>query len=238
MGGRQRTGWVARAWRLAAGRARLARAAALSRAMAVAGAAALAAGMAPASAATAPGLPASAAPVAAACPALLDHVFPDLITGKPVSLCQFRGKVLMVVNTASECGFTPQYEQLEALHRKLSGRGLVIVGFPSNDFQQERGSSREIAEFCKLNYGVSFPMFEPVAVSGRRANPFHAELAKRSGTAPGWNFHKYVVDRSGSQVQSFPTVMRPDDPKLVREIERLLVQAAVPGPAPGADRGR
>jgi glutathione peroxidase len=106
----------------------------------------------------------------------------------------------------------------------------VIVGFPSNDFQQERGSSRDIAEFCKLNYGVSFPMFEPTGVSGRRANPFHAELTRRSGTPPGWNFHKYVVDRSGSRVQSFPTAMRPDDPNLVREIERLLAQA------PGAGR--
>lgn len=160
-----------------------------------------------------------------ACPSLLDHVFPDLITGKPVSLCQFRGKVLLVVNTASECGFTPQYEQLEAMHRKLSPRGLVIVGFPSNDFQQERGSSREIAEFCKLNYGVSFPMFEPSGVSGRRANPFYAELSRRSGTPPGWNFHKYLVDRGGDRVQSFPTAMRPDDPKLVREIERLLANA-------------
>ncbi|MFN8894443.1 MAG: glutathione peroxidase [Betaproteobacteria bacterium] len=164
-----------------------------------------------------------------ACPSLLDHAFPDLISGKPISLCQFRGKVLRVVNTASECGFTPQYEQLEALHRKLSPRGLVVVGFPSNDFQQERGSNREIAEFCKLNYGVSFPMMEPTAVSGRKANPFHAELTRRSGTAPGWNFHKYLVDRSGNRVQSFPTAMRPDDPKLVREIERLLAQAPAPG---------
>jgi len=175
-------------------------------------------------------VPAPLGPAAGAnCPPLLDHAFPELVSGKPVSLCQFRGKVLLVVNTASECGFTPQYEQLEAMHRKLSARGLVIVGFPSNDFRQERGSSREIAEFCKLNYGVSFPMFEPSGVSGRNANPFHAQLAARSGTPPGWNFHKYLVDRSGSRVQSFPTAMRPDDPKLVREIERLLGQGAGPG---------
>ncbi|MBY0440050.1 MAG: glutathione peroxidase, partial [Burkholderiales bacterium] len=135
---------------------------------------ALSAGAAPPSwAAASPGASSPVAPSVKACPSLLDHVFPDLITGKPVSMCQFRGKVLLVVNTASECGFTPQYEQLEAMHRKLSPRGLVIVGFPSNDFQQERGSSREIAEFCKLNYGVSFPMFEPSGVSGRRANPFY-----------------------------------------------------------------
>jgi glutathione peroxidase len=177
---------------------------------------------------TSAAVPATAAP--SGCPALLDHVFPELVSPKPVSLCQFRGKVLMVVNTASECGFTPQYEQLEALHRKLSARGLVIVGFPSNDFgQQERGSNKAIADFCKLNYGVSFPMFERTEVTGPRANPFHAQLARRSGTAPGWNFHKYVVDRSGNRVLSFATTTRPDDPKLVRELERLLAEPSRPG---------
>jgi glutathione peroxidase len=159
---------------------------------------------------------------------MLDHVFPELVSGKPMSLCRFQGRVLMVVNTASECGFTPQFEQLEAMHRRFSARGLVIVGFPSNDFRQERGSSREIAEFCKVNYGVTFPMFEPSVVSGPKANPFHTLLAKHSGTPPGWNFHKYLIDRNGRQVQSFPTVMRPDDPRLVREIERLLAQGGGP----------
>lgn len=164
------------------------------------------------------------------CPALLDHSFPELITGKPVSLCEYRGRVVLVVNTASECGFTPQYEQLEAVHRKLSGRGLVIVGFPSNDFgQQERGSSREIAEFCRLNYGVSFPMFERTMVAGSKANAFYRQLARRSGAAPGWNFHKYLIDRSGNRVSSFDTTMRPDDPRLVREIERLLAESPKSG---------
>ncbi len=211
-GGAGRVGWRARAL--------------------VAGLVAALAGPAAAAAPAASPVPGPATPgaTASACPALLDHVFPELVSGKPVSLCQFRGKVLMVVNTASECGFTPQYEQLEALHRKLSARGLVIVGFPSNDFgQQERGSNREIAEFCKLNYGVSFPMFERTEVTGRRAHPFYAQLARRSGSSPGWNFHKYVVDRSGSRVQSFPTTLRPDDPKLVREIERLLAEPARSG---------
>jgi len=189
------------------------------------------------------------APVDAAdhgCPALLDHSFPELLTGKPVSLCEYRGRVLLVVNTASACGFTPQYEQLEAIHRKLSGRGLVIVGFPSNDFgQQERGSSREIAEFCKVNYGVSFPMFERTIVAGSKANVFYRQLADRSGTAPGWNFHKYLIDRSGNRVTSFDTTMRPDDPRLVREIERLLSESPKSaGSAPvgsvtgGSARGR
>ena len=194
----------------------------------------IAAGASPAPAAGASAAGAAAPAVAqagtAVCPALLDHAFPELVSGKPVSLCQYRGKVLMVVNTASECGFTPQYEQLEALHRRLAPRGLVIVGFPSNDFgQQERASNKAIADFCKLNYGVSFPMFERTEVTGPRANPFHAQLARRSGTAPGWNFHKYVVDRSGNRVQSFATTTRPDDPKLVRELERLLAEPSRPG---------
>ncbi|MBC7781629.1 MAG: glutathione peroxidase [Proteobacteria bacterium] len=161
----------------------------------------------------------------AACPALLDHVFPDLLTGKPTSLCQHRGDVVMVVNTASQCGFTPQYAQLEAVHRKLSGRGLRIVGFPSNDFgQQETGTSKDIADFCKLNFGVSFTMFERTEVSGRKANPFYAQLAQRSGVRPGWNFHKYLIDRAGTRVQSFDSAVAPDDPKLLREIERLLAE--------------
>ena len=194
----------------------------------------IAAGAHPAWAATAaaavPAAPPAALAGAAVCPALLDHAFPELVSGKPVSLCQYRGKVLMVVNTASECGFTPQYEQLEALHRRLAPRGLVIVGFPSNDFgQQERSSNKAIADFCKLNYGVSFPMFERTEVVGPRANPFHAQLARRSGAAPGWNFHKYVVDRSGNRVQSFTTTIRPDDPKLVRELERMLAEPYRPG---------
>ena len=194
----------------------------------------IAAGASPAPAARAaaagPAAPAVALAGAAVCPALLDHAFPELVSGKPVSLCQYRGKVLMVVNTASECGFTPQYEQLEALHRRLAPRGLVIVGFPSNDFgQQERASNKAIADFCKLNYGVSFPMFERTEVTGPRANPFHAQLARRSGTAPGWNFHKYVIDRGGNRVQSFATTTRPDDPKLVRELERLLAEPSRPG---------
>lgn len=138
-----------------------------------------------AAAAAVPAAPAAPVAAAVACPALLDFTFPELVSGKPVSLCQYRGKVLMVVNTASECGFTPQYEQLEALYRRLAPRGLVIVGFPSNDFgQQERGSNKAIAEFCKLNYGVSFPMFERTEVVGQRANPLYAQLARRSGAAP------------------------------------------------------
>src|SRR6478609_9366574 len=145
--------------------------------------------------------PASAAESATgdgACPAVLNYTFNRLQTGKPESLCQFRGKVLLIVNTASYCGYTHQYEGLEALYRRYKSRGFVVVGFPSNDFgAQEPGSNREIAEFCQLNYGVSFPMFEKSSVTGSKANPFYSLLAQRAGGVPRWNFHKYLIDRSG-----------------------------------------
>jgi glutathione peroxidase len=165
--------------------------------------------------------------LARGCPPLLDHTFPDLITGKPVALCQFQGRVVLVVNTASKCSYTPQYEQLEAVSRKFAPKGLAVVGFPSNDFgQQERGSSKEIAEFCKLNYGVSFPMFERSEVKGRNANALHAQLTRRTGVAPGWNFHKYLIDRNGVKVVSFESEVAPDDPRILREIERMLAEPA------------
>jgi len=158
---------------------------------------------------------------------LLDHRFPDLLTGQDIPLCRFAGRVLLVVNTASHCGFTRQYEQLEAVHRRYASRGLVVMGFPSNDFgQQEPGSSREIAEFCKANFGVSFQMFERMPVSGRSANPFHAQLAQRTGQSPRWNFHKYLVDRRAEAVRSFETQIRPDDPRVLREVDRMLAEPA------------
>src|SRR5256885_4907340 len=155
----------------------------------------------------------------AACPALLDRKV-DTIDEKNQSLCEYSGKVLLVVNTASQCGYTPQYEGLEALYRKYRERGLVVLGFPSNDFGgQEPGSNKEIATFCVNQYAVDFPVF---AKSSLRDNPFYAELAKTSGSTPQWNFHKYLVDRSGTRVQSYETRVEPNDPKLVAAIERLL----------------
>lgn len=156
------------------------------------------------------------------CPALLRHTYSRLQGGAPESLCQFKGKVLLVVNTASYCGYTRQYEGLEALYRKYRDRGLVVVGFPSNDFNQEPGTNKEVAEFCRTTYGVQFPMFEKGGVTALSASPFYAELAKRSGQAPRWNFHKYVVDRSGAQVTSFGSATEPDHRELVALIERLL----------------
>jgi len=154
-----------------------------------------------------------------ACPALLDRKL-DTLQDKAQSLCEYQGKVLLVVNTASECGYTPQYEGLEALHRKYRARGLVVLGFPSNDFGgQEPGSNAEIAAFCTNQYAIDFPMF---AKTELKRNPLFADLAKASGQAPRWNFHKYLVDRSGTQVTSFDTKVAPDDPRLIQAVEKLL----------------
>jgi glutathione peroxidase len=162
---------------------------------------------------------------AADCPPLLDAALPTLSDDKPESICQYKGKVILVVNTASQCGYTPQYEGLEKLYQRYKGQGLVVLGFPSNDFgSQEPGSNKEIAKFCEANYGVSFPMFTKTSVARGDVNPFYAKLTKATGAAPAWNFHKYLVDRSGTKVQSFATQVEPSNQKLVKEIERLLAE--------------
>jgi glutathione peroxidase len=170
---------------------------------------------------------------ASACPELLGHSYRPLAGEQPVELCaEFGGKVLLVVNTASKCGFTPQYEGLEALHARLEARGFSVVGFPSNDFMgQEPGSEAEIKEFCALTYGVKFPMFEKVHVTGDETTPFYRQLAAATGEKPAWNFHKYLIDRSGKVVGSFGSRTKPDDPKLVAQIEALLEE---PAAAPAA----
>jgi glutathione peroxidase len=166
-------------------------------------------------------------PAAGACPALLQHTFNRLQTGEPQSLCQFEGKVLVIVNTASYCGNTPQYEGLEAMYRKYKDKGLVVVGFPSNDFGgQEPGTNKEIAEFCRTTYGVQFPMFEKSTVKKGAANPLFVDLIAKTGSAPKWNFHKYVVDRSGTRVVSFSDTVKPDARGLVELVEKLLAEKA------------
>jgi glutathione peroxidase len=158
----------------------------------------------------------------AACPGLLDQKM-ETLTGDDASLCTYAGSVLLVVNTASQCGYTPQYDGLEKLYRRYKGKGLVVLGFPSNDFgAQEPGSAREIAKFCEQNYGVTFPMFAKTGVAAGAANPFYEKLAAASGSRPRWNFHKYLVDRRGAKVIAFDTKVTPQAPKLVAEIERLL----------------
>lgn len=162
---------------------------------------------------------------AAACPAVLQYQFPRLQDDSPQNLCQYAGKAVLVVNTASYCGFTSQYEGLEALYAKFEKRGLVVLGFPSNDFgKQEPGSSKEIADFCFNTYGVKFPMFSKTVVSGPSKNPLYVALGKATGASQQWNFHKYLIDRSGKVVASFPSNVEPQDPKLLSALEVALKQ--------------
>lgn len=157
------------------------------------------------------------------CPALLKHSFPGLLDGKPQSLCQYQGKVILVVNTASYCGFTSQYDGLEKLYARLKDQGLVIIGFPSNDFgEQEPGSSTEIADFCRLTYGVEFPMMAKTAVKGKNAHPFYLQLRDVTKSTPRWNFHKYLINRDATKVAAFGSMTRPDDPELLVKIGEFL----------------
>jgi glutathione peroxidase len=159
----------------------------------------------------------------ASCPALLNKTFPRLQDDAPQNLCQYAGKVVLVVNTASYCGYTKQYEGLEKLFAKYSGKGLVVLGFPSNDFgKQEPGSAKEIADLCYNTYGVKFPMFAKSQVSGDAPNPLHAQLIKATGKEPKWNFTKYLIDRKGNVIEHYPSKVTPEDPQLVGKIEQAL----------------
>ncbi|MDO9234711.1 MAG: glutathione peroxidase [Aquabacterium sp.] len=162
-------------------------------------------------------------PPETACTGLLNKSFPRLQDEKPQSLCQYSGQVVLVVNTASYCGFTKQYKGLETLYATYKDRGLVVLGFPSNDFgSQEPGSSKEIAAFCANTYGVKFPMFGKSHVRGEGVNPLYAELIKASGTTPKWNFYKYLIGRDGRSVTAYSSMTAPDDRDLIGAIEALL----------------
>jgi glutathione peroxidase len=152
---------------------------------------------------------------------LLRGTLPDL-TGDPVDLAAFRGKVVLVVNTASECGYAPQFEGLEQLYRERRGDGFVVLGFPADDVVgQEPRSNEEIAEFCEANYGVSFPMFSKSNVVDDPVNPLFARLSRELGE-PSYNFNKYLLDRRGFPVERFDQTVEPEDPELTGEIDRLL----------------
>ena len=158
-----------------------------------------------------------------ACPAILQFTFKRLQDDAPQNLCQYAGKVVLVVNTASFCGFTKQYEGLEALYAKYGDKGLVVLGFPSNDFgKQEPGSSKEIADFCYNTYGVKFPMFAKSSVQGDDVNPLYAQLIKATGTTPKWNFYKYLIDRKGKIVDSFISTTTPESKTLIEPLEKAL----------------
>jgi glutathione peroxidase len=175
----------------------------------------------------APAAAQGAAPSGAAeCPPLLQHTMARLQDAAPQPLCQYAGQVLLVVNTASQCGYTPQYKGLEALHTKYAAHGLVVLGFPSNDFGgQEPGDAKQIGQTCFNFYGVRFPMFGKIAVKGAQAHPFYAQITQAAGQAPAWNFHKYLVDRQGRVVAAFPSAVEPEDRRLTAALEKALAAA-------------
>lgn len=158
------------------------------------------------------------------CPDALNFTVRTLVGNQKINLCkEYLGKVVMIVNTASKCGYTPQYNGLEALYKKYRKKGLVILGFPSNDFGgQEPGNATQIAEFCRLTYGVQFTMFQKMHASKVNADPLYQTLARLSGEYPGWNFHKYIIDRQGKLVASFMSKITPQDKAVIDTIERLL----------------
>ena len=158
----------------------------------------------------------------AKCPAVLQHTVERLQDEKPQNLCQYAGQVVVVVNTASFCGFTPQYKGLEELHARYKDKGLVVLGFPSNDFSQEPGNNQKIADFCENTYGVKFPMFSKTAVRGADASPLFKQLTLLTDTAPKWNFYKYLISRDGKQVKSFNSTTDPMSGKFLAEIDKQL----------------
>jgi glutathione peroxidase len=163
-------------------------------------------------------------PAMAAEPTLYDFTLTGL-DGKPMPLSQFKGKVVLLVNTASQCGYTPQYEGLEAVWEANKDKGLVIVGVPSNDFGgQEPGSNTEIATFCKLNYGVTFPLTDKSVVKGADAIPVYKWAGDQAGFLgrPSWNFHKYLFGRDGKFIDWFSTATKPDGPKIGKALAAAL----------------
>ena len=164
----------------------------------------------------------SVSALAGDCPAYLDHQFRKLHSAETINLCdQYSGKPLLIVNTASHCGFTPQFKGLEALHKQYYDAGLVVVGFSSDSFRQEAGTEEKTAEVCYINYGVTFTMLAPISVEGDGAHPIFQELARQSAP-PQWNFNKYVVDATGKVVRHFDSRTRPDSAVLIESIEGVL----------------
>jgi glutathione peroxidase len=169
------------------------------------------------------GTPAVAAPPQAQpCPAYLDHEFRKLHSSQSVNICKaFAGKPMLIINTASHCGFTPQFKGLEAINSRYKDRGLVVVGFASDDFNQEAKDEAEAADTCFLNYGVTFTMLAPQHVKGPDANPVFKELARQT-QAPGWNFNKYLVRPDGTVAQYFDSKVTPDSPQFTEAVEKIL----------------
>jgi glutathione peroxidase len=160
---------------------------------------------------------------AADCPDELKHMKRKLNSQEVVNMCEaYAGKAVLFVNTASKCGFTPQFEGLEKLYDTFKDDGLVVVGFPSNDFAQEYSDESKTAEVCELTYGVNFPMFEPISVRGDSADPLYARLAQVTGKQPKWNFNKYLMNKDGSVVKHYGSRVKPQDEDFLSDIAVAL----------------
>ncbi len=144
------------------------------------------------------------------------------LQGQPFDLAAYRDKPILVVNTASKCGFTPQFEALEAMYKKYKDQGLLVIGFPSNDFKQDPGSNKEIGDFCRLTYKVKFPMMGKSAVRGDDANPLYKALIAKTGTSPKWNFYKYVILPGGKEVYAYSSLTKPDSDEILGKIKPHL----------------
>ena len=158
---------------------------------------------------------------AAACPEIYNHQI-NTLQGEKINLCDYQDKPILVVNTASKCGFTPQFEALEGLYSKNKDKGLLVIGFPSNDFRQDPGNNKAIGDFCKMTYGVKFPMATKSSVSGANANPFYKQLAAKTGQEPQWNFYKYVILPGGKDVSVFESTVKPDSSDIINKIKPYL----------------
>ncbi|MGQ8363806.1 glutathione peroxidase [Glaciecola sp. 1036] len=157
------------------------------------------------------------------CPDVLKHMKRKLNSQETVNFCEeYAGKTVLVVNTASMCGFTPQFKDLEKLYENFKQEGLVVMGFPSNDFEQEYSDESKTAEKCELEYGVSFPMFEPLSVRGENADPLYRQLEKQTGKSPKWNFNKYLVDKKGVVVGYYGSRVTPDNADFMKDLTKAL----------------
>ncbi|HCU66499.1 MAG TPA: glutathione peroxidase [Rheinheimera sp.] len=167
----------------------------------------------------------SALAQASQCGDILSHSMQQLRSKETVDLCeQFKDKTLLIVNTASKCGFTPQFKELQALSEKYADKGLVVLGFPSDDFMQEHDDENKTAEVCYINYGVKFPMFSTSAVRGNDANPIFKALIAKTGEKPSWNFNKYLVSKDEQTVQHFGSKVSPLDPDFLAAVEKMLTK--------------
>ena len=159
----------------------------------------------------------------ATCLDLYNHKIKTL-QGDEVNLCDYQDKPILVVNTASKCGFTPQFEQLEGMYKQYKDKGLLVIGFPSNDFKQELTDNKQIGDFCKLTYAVKFPMASKSSVTGTNANPFYKQLIAATGEAPQWNFYKYVIEPKGKSIHAYTSTVQPDSAEILDKIKPYLKQ--------------